>query len=174
MHDKNDVTANLQKFPIPMYNPLNCGTESPKMRFCSEKRHKILTSPYDSNIFNGSKENNKAISEILYATQFHVCTGYCRTQGSSCRFGFPFPLQDKASISYRISANNSKRLFCLAPRSSPNFNATHPLLAVMSRSNTDVTIVIGKGVAESMYVCNYAFKVDKQQLFNSKALKKTC
>lgn len=44
------------------------------------------------------------------------------------------------------------------------------MLAAMCRSNTDVTIITGNSILESMYVCSYAVKADKHPMFNDTAL----
>ena len=161
-----------QKIPIPPYETNKSCSESSNFHLSSNQRHQILTQSYRENIFDRSEQNNKSISEIMLATQFHKCNNYCKAQRNTCRFGFPFPVQERASLSYKMTGSNGRRMFCLAPRSSPYINSTHPILSAMSRSNTDITIILGKGIAESMYVCNYAVKADKQECFNKKSLKK--
>lgn len=42
----------------------------------------------------------------------------------------------------------------------------------MCHANTDVTIITGNSIAESMYVCSYAVKADKHPMFNEAALKR--
>lgn len=42
----------------------------------------------------------------------------------------------------------------------------------MFRSNTDVTVITGNSIADSMYVCHYAVKADKYTLFGDRALRK--
>ena len=159
-----------QKTPIPTYEPNRTCQQSSNLSISGNTRHNILTQSYISNMFDRSNENNKRISDIMLATQFHKCNNYCKSQRNTCRFGFPFPVQERATVSYQMHGESGRRMLCLSPRSSPHINSTHPILSAMCRSNTDVTIILGQGIAESMYVCNYAVKADKQDCFNKKSL----
>ena len=60
----------------------------------------------------------------------------------------------------------------LSPRSSAYLSSKHPILSVISRSNTDLYVILGKRIAESMFVCNYALKWDKQEVCNKNSLRK--
>lgn len=171
--DSEKLSPVNAKLPIPTFKSIK---KDPKhkigLKLNRGERHSILTEKLDPAIFNRSEINNKKIGDILRATQTHICNDYCTKSDEQCRFGFPFPRQDRASVCIRRIDNRKSHYLALAPRQSPYLNKTHPLLAVMARSNTDVTVILGKGIAESMYVSNYAVKSDKDVLFNKNALKK--
>lgn len=84
---------------------------------------------------------------------------------------FPFPIQERGTLALRSANSSDKRCLALSPRCTPDINSTHPMLTAMCHSNTDVTIITGNSIAESMYVCNYAFKADNHPMFNATALR---
>ena len=129
-----------------------------------------ICQPFDENILNGSTESNRKLRKVVLATQLHRCRTYCRKDDKTCRFLFPFPIQERASVAKRSSDKNDSRQIALCPRNDSYLNSTHPLLTGMFRCNTDVTVITGNSIRESLYVCSYAVKSDKNPVLDPKSL----
>ena len=155
------------EFPLKYHEP-----RTPNLTvhpFSKEKRYNILSNLVDQSIFNGSPEKNLKIRNLNICTQFHICNSYCSKGGSNCRFLFAFDLNPRASI-LEHTINDRTRFLAQPPRNHMQINQTHPLLMVMAQANTDVSVVLGNSIAESMYVCGYAVKSEKDRIFDTRSV----
>lgn len=110
-------------------------------------------------MFDGTLDNDRELRAQMLS-QVHIFNTYCTPRPGTCRFFFPFPIRERGGLAARSSDPEDTRRIALAPRCTPYVNSTHPMLTSM-HSNTDVTIVTGNSIAESMYVCSYAVKAGK-------------
>ena len=120
------------------------------------------------------EESNPQLHQLVTKYQYHKCSKYCqrrkkvkRTFITYCRFGFPRPTSENATLlPVEKCMKSSHRKIYKLPRSPKEIriNDYNPLLLLLWKANMDIQYIGESTMAIAQYVTGYVTKAEKSNM----------
>lgn len=119
------------------------------------------------------RDTDPDLHRLVTRYQLHKCNAYCkrrrkcgRTFITRCRFGFPRPPCETATLNCVEDALKARKKIYQLPRTDEEarVNDYNPLLLMLWKANIDVQFVAESSLALAHYVSGYITKAEKSNL----------
>ena len=119
------------------------------------------------------EESNPELHQLVTKYQSHKCSGYCQRKKkvkgtfiTYCRFGFPRPTCESATLRSVVEClKSSRRQIYRLPRSAEEIKINnYTLLLMLWKANMDLQFVAESSLAIAQYVTGYVTKAEKSNM----------